>query len=428
MGGHSNRIRLLALGLLLLAGCGGWSATDYRAAEEAFDAPALELGPLNNAVIRYKNIAGVMTVFPDAMQTMDQICHEGLPKNHGHLLNWRNKNRHLLGKIGDAVRMEGYRLRNSDLLVRDRVQQMMRISNLLLVEAAFLERGGDLTEATRQILRSRRLTNQMVSDGGMQDLQVAHLIHYRSVRFLDRLLETMSDRLLQEVIVETEYSLRLYRKYFDPVASLGRLVPMHSIEYLKPLPGDTTFERWAMPSAGTLETQCRDVLDIWRNCRSKGLEPLVRGGAASGLVSRLDGSHAFTQAFFGHGPSRGVDRALTGLVRVKVHAATVHVRDEMLQLKAAALIHRRARKQWPRDMKHLVSEVGVCHATLGKQSLSREPGRADAFTDPFSGKPYGYRLEDTEARFWSVGPDFSDDAGLESWDGRKRGDIIEVLK
>lgn len=415
--------------VLSLTSCGSWSPEDFQNAVEAYDAPAAALGPRANAAVHYKNLMRVLPTFPEAMQTMDEICRSGLPERHSHLANWVASCGELKARLAEIVQMDHYRLRHSDLDQRDRLDRFVQLNNLFLVDAALLESSGQLVEALRQTLRARRMVNHLVSDGSLQDVRVAHLIHFRCSQLTSRLIDKLDRETLHQALVEIEVSQRLYHEALDVSAALGRLARLRALEWLRPQPEDTVFERMALSSVGTLTAEVTDLLEEWSEIESLPLKDLIEGEEAEDLLRRLDGAHTFTQAYFGH-RRMGTDgrRPPSGLVLVRLHMAAARVRDEMLQLRAAARLSWHHKKRWPDSIGKLTGEVEACHGTLGRAFLAKRPERPNPFVDPFSGKPYGLRLEGDRLILWSWGPDFSDDAGLEPWDGSIRGDLIEVVR
>jgi hypothetical protein len=420
---HLQLFFLMGMLFFSISCASGYDSELLMRARKQFDAYAAELSLEKNASIRYKNLGAQLSVFPDAMQSMEEICDRGLPRNRQHLRKWLEKNKSILKNLQKIIMMENYRLRYDDLMQGERLEKIIQLSSLLLVHGAFLLEEGQADSALKEGLRVFRICNHLTQDGISQDFDVAFLIHRRATHLIRRILPHVKNTFLKECIVEVERDLRSRGTLKNLYRTLKRLSPAHLQEWLKPNEADTFWERLSQPSRQTLARQVEEVFQEQQKYDKFTLKDLIQEGKWEKLGEILNSSNFYVKRFFNfYEYEDGLKLRSTNYLRTRVNLAYMKIRDEMIEMQAAALMLRRDRKHFPDRLEEIIQEILLAHHLRGKIYFSGQE-RAAAFIDVFSGKPYGFRHENETVTFWSWGPDFRNDAGLESWDGKK-GDLL----
>ncbi|MGE4157582.1 MAG: hypothetical protein AB7F75_00620 [Planctomycetota bacterium] len=412
-----------ALLVLFLAGCldSGYSEEAMIKAIREAQLPMNSLPAVDNAALRLKALAEKVTPFPDHLNAGDQICLQGFPKRKEHFIQWLEQNRDALEGLEKAVLSKGYALRADDLDDPERPDGLMKLSYLLLVDAANEEVQGRLEQSARRCLQALRLATILASDGLLNDAKLAHLIQQRAYHLFNRIAPKMSERVLQECIVELSWSAATLAKPSLAHGRMARYLDLRTLQWLAPNPEDSMADRMSQPSYPSLLSKGREILDSQRSLMERPLHELLHDRSWSAFSAKWKGSAEFCEEYFGLG--KGYP---TGL-QFQLIDAWMRMRLELMQLHAQTLVFVRFnRKEWPTSFKELKDNTILCQQTCGKGRTVTVPGQ---LTDPFTGGDYGFRIDGDRLVLWCVGPDLEDNAGMEIWDDvQARGDFVLEIR
>lgn len=414
---------LAFLCLLGLTACvdSGYSEEALIKARQEAQAATNALPAADNAALRLKALGEKVTAFPDHLNAGDQICLQGLPKRKDHFVQWLLQNKDSLEALEKAILSRGYSLKVDDMDDPERPDKMMKLGYLLMVDAANEDDQGRLEQAARRCLQALRLASLLASDGLLSDAKLGHLMQQRAYHLFNRMAPRLSERILQECIVELSWNACTLSKPALAQERMSRFLNLRCLQWLAPDPEDSMADRMSQPSYATLLSQGRSILSSQQALMDRPLKELLHEHSWSAFSSRWKGAPEFCAEYFGL--AKGYP---TGL-QFQLIEAWMRMRLELMQLHAQTLVFVRFhRKQWPVDFGELKNNVILCQQTCGKGRTMANP---DQLLDPFTGKDYGFRIDGDSLVLWCVGPDLEDNAGLEIWDDvQGRGDFVLEIR